>query len=558
MPIDDPIAFHITVAVLIFLASIVHIACHCVHIWTIASAPTYYDDPLDLWSLSAEEQISGMTYLEQIFDLKNRCAAISGIILVLLMGALYTTALPCMRRSGNCFARRMGGYNLFWKLHRCWPLVYVLLLLHAPTRLWIWFFFPALIVAVDRMMLSQHQKMHASLKQVKLLPRDVIGLTFDLPKGFTYQAGQYILLGWKGEWHPFTLTSAPEENKLSVHIRAPNSLDWCSALRRRLTIEAPEAASMERMKPGDVVEYKKYVHPGTQVLYCRPDFETKEAPTATEGNEEDDDGEEVIDIDTMTVRPVKTEAVPDYSRAEAVPDYTRGETLASRVEEGQLPSDAMVMQITGPFGAPAQKVWSFDTIMVVGAGIGVTPFASILQSVQLRTQQRDTILRAARAARGPPAAPHGGSDEVDHRASMDDTAEGLERLVSDVISVPKKIYFYWIVRSQEEFDWFAPVLKEVVDGPAKSFTEITVFLTGEVELSKVRDMDFASGGQFFGRPNWSRIFKENRAQNPGQHVGVFLCGSPAIGSQLAEQSAAHSDAQGTPGGTRFSFFKEHF
>jgi len=72
MPIDDPIAFHITVAVLIFLASIVHIACHCVHIWTIASAPTYYDDPLDLWSLSAEEQISGMTYLEQIFDLKNQ------------------------------------------------------------------------------------------------------------------------------------------------------------------------------------------------------------------------------------------------------------------------------------------------------------------------------------------------------------------------------------------------------------------------------------------------------------------------------------------------------
>lgn len=25
------------------------------------------------------------------------------------------------------------------------------------------------------------------------------------------QAGQYILLGWKGEWHPFTLTSAPED-----------------------------------------------------------------------------------------------------------------------------------------------------------------------------------------------------------------------------------------------------------------------------------------------------------------------------------------------------------
>merc|ERR1719428_1334686 len=111
-------------------------------------------------------------------------------------------------------------------------------------------------------MLEQHQKMHASLKQVKLLPRDVIGLTFDLPKGFTYQAGQYILLGWKGEWHPFTLTSAPEENKISVHIRAPDSLDWCSALRKRLAVDVPEAASQEKMKPGHRRVHK--VHPTGQ------------------------------------------------------------------------------------------------------------------------------------------------------------------------------------------------------------------------------------------------------------------------------------------------------
>lgn len=70
-----------------------------------------------------------------------------------------------------------------------------------------------------------------------------------------FQAGQYLCLGWKGEFHPFTLTSAPEdqptcwwgtditlvihlvnglnrwtswtkENCISVHIRAPNNLDW--------------------------------------------------------------------------------------------------------------------------------------------------------------------------------------------------------------------------------------------------------------------------------------------------------------------------------------------
>jgi hypothetical protein len=539
MPIDDPIAFHITVAVFIGLGSVVHVVCHCVHIWTIASAPWIYYDPLEQWGLTSEERMSGMTYLEQIFDLRVRCAAITGFALMLLMGAIYTTAHPCVRRSRNRFSRRLGGYNLFWKMHMYWPWVFVLLLLHAPTRLWIWFFFPAIIVAVDRMMLEKHQKLPASLKQVKLLPQNVIGLTFDQPKGFSYQAGQYILLGWQGEWHPFTLTSAPEENKLSVHIRAPDALDWCSALRRRLTVEVPEAASQEKMRPGDTVEYKSCVHPGSQAVYSQPNFKLDASPPRA-------DDDKVIDIDSQS---------------------SAGDSPASCEKGDALPSDAVALQITGPFGAPAQKVWSFDTIMVVGAGIGVTPFASILRSVQLRTQQRDAILRAAGVAHAPPAvqrSPRGSdtfssmlrsvfSPDSDKR-SEDGTAEALEQL----IPVPKKIYFYWIVRSQDEFDWFYEVLKEIVEGPARSFTEITVFLTGEIELSKVKDLEFASGGQFFGRPNWSRIFKENKARAKGQHVGVFLCGSPAIGSQLSEQSSKHSDAPGTPGGTRFSLFKENF
>ena len=65
-------------------------------------------------------------------------------------------------------------------------------------------------------------------------------------------------------------------------------------------------------------------------------------------------------------------------------------------------------------------------------------------------------------------------------------------------------------------------------------------------------------GQFFGRPNWGRIFKQNRDKHKGQHIGVFLCGSPIIGEALSRESIKNSDLVGTPGGTRFSFFKEHF
>lgn len=50
--------------------------------------------------------------------------------------------------------------------------------------------------------------------------------------GFTMEPGQYIFLqcpavSWL-EWHPFTLTSAPEEPFFSVHVRAVG--DWTQEL----------------------------------------------------------------------------------------------------------------------------------------------------------------------------------------------------------------------------------------------------------------------------------------------------------------------------------------
>jgi len=225
-----------------------------------------------------------------------------------------------------------------------------------------------------------------------------------------------------------------------------------------------------------------------------------------------------------------------------------GETLVSSPPSGSLPQESVVLQVTGPFGAPAQKVWGFDTLMVVGAGIGVTPFASILRSVQLRSKQRETIMTAARPSSWRSAMGNQGQD---------DPRAGLQRLVEDLVVVPKKIYFYWICRGQEEFDWFCDLLAAAADGPAAGIVDITLFLTGEIELGQVKKLPCASG-QFFGRPNWGRIFKQNREKHQGEHIGVFLCGSPIIGEELSRQSIKNSDLIGTPGGTRFSFFKEHF
>jgi predicted ferric reductase len=70
-------------------------------------------------------------------------------------------------------------------------------------------------------------------------------------RDFKMAPGQYIFIQCPSvsplEWHPFTLTSAPQEDFFSVHIRA--SGDWTEALLKAFRVEgqAPsELCSMPR------------------------------------------------------------------------------------------------------------------------------------------------------------------------------------------------------------------------------------------------------------------------------------------------------------------------
>ncbi len=77
------------------------------------------------------------------------------------------------------------------------------------------------------------------------------------------------------------------------------------------------------------------------------------------------------------------------------------------------------ISIDGPFGTASEDVFSHDVGLLVGAGIGVTPFASILKSVFYKLTQEGTNL-------------------------------GL-----------KKVYFYWICPNPDSFEWFADLLNSV-------------------------------------------------------------------------------------------------
>lgn len=51
------------------------------------------------------------------------------------------------------------------------------------------------------------------------------------------------------------------------------------------------------------------------------------------------------------------------------------------------------IEVDGPFGTASEDVFQYEVAMLVGAGIGVTPFASILKSIWYKFQQADQTLK---------------------------------------------------------------------------------------------------------------------------------------------------------------------
>ena len=51
--------------------------------------------------------------------------------------------------------------------------------------------------------------------------------------------------------------------------------------------------------------------------------------------------------------------------------------------------------VDGPYGAPAQEYQNYDVLLLVGLGIGATPFISILRDLLNNTRLEDQVVREA-------------------------------------------------------------------------------------------------------------------------------------------------------------------
>ncbi|KAI4376478.1 hypothetical protein MLD38_014235 [Melastoma candidum] len=482
-PFDDNINFHKIIACAIIIGIIVHAGDHLA-----CDFPRLTSSSPEKFAL-VSSNFGGRrpTYRELLIGVEG----ITGIAMVILMVISFTLAMHRFRRNivrlPSPF-NRLTGFNAFWYSHHLLGMVYVLLLIHGNflylargwyrKTTWMYLAVPLMIYLVERILRACRSNYYAvQILKVAVLPGDVFSIMMSKPQGFKYKSGQYIFLQCPTissfEWHPFSITSAPGDDFLSVHIRTVG--DWTEELKRVFT--------------------------------------------------EGDDPSRII-----------------------------GRSKFSQLGQPRL-------RVDGPYGAPAQDYRNYDVLLLVGLGIGATPFISILKDLLNSTRNEDPMLTDSTTETT-------GSNDSSNSYALSNVTPGRRKRPNRTRSA----HFYWVTRESCSFEWFKGVMDEIADMDLKGQIELHNHLTSVYEEGDARSTlitmvqalnhakhgyDILSGTRVrthFGRPNWREVFIKVASKHPYSTVGVFYCGMPVLAKELKKLS--HHLSHKTS--TRFEFHKELF
>uniref|UniRef100_A0A8C4WRT2 NADPH oxidase 1 n=1 Tax=Gopherus evgoodei TaxID=1825980 RepID=A0A8C4WRT2_9SAUR len=328
--LDRNLTFHKLVAYAIALFTAVHIIAHLCNFEWYNDSQQAADGSLSSILSNLHQDEESNKWLNPIHTNSTTPAYVTFTTIPGLTGVIITLALILMVTSSMEFIRR-SYFEVFWYTHHLFIIYFAGLVIHGIA---------GLVRGQTAESLNKHNPEHCaqdprywggnntdshceepefgsipaevspsicSLCRVLLAtPRSAQAVAVVHPskvlelqmhkKGFSMEVGQYIFINCPSvshlEWHPFTLTSAPEEDFFSVHIRAAG--DWTENL-----------------------------------------------------------------IDTFQQQKPKTPRI----------------------------------EVDGPFGTASEDVFQYEVAMLVGAGIGVTPFASVLKSIWYKFQHADQRLK---------------------------------------------------------------------------------------------------------------------------------------------------------------------
>ncbi|XP_027340560.1 respiratory burst oxidase homolog protein A isoform X1 [Abrus precatorius] len=491
LPFDDNINFHKTIAGAIVIGVILHVGDHlaCDFPRLVNTSEERYDK-----------------YLKGVFgrhkptyrDLVKGAEGVTGILMVVFMAIAFTLATKWFRRNLIKLPKpfsRLTGFNAFWYSHHLFVIVYGLLIVHGIKlyfvhkwylkTTWMYIAVPVLLYTSERILRFFRSGLYTvRLVKVAIYPGNVLTLQMSKPPQFRYKSGQYMFVQCPDispfEWHPFSITSAPGDDYLSVHIRQLG--DWTQELKRVFS----EA--------------------------CEPPVSGKS-----------------------------------------------GLLRADETTKKSLPK----LKIDGPYGAPAQDYAKYDVLLLVGLGIGATPFISILKDLL------NNIIKMEEMA-----------DSISDISRGSDLSVGSADSPSLNKIAPKRkktlkttnAYFYWVTREQGSFDWFKGVMNEVAELDQRGVIEMHNYLTSVYEEGDARSalitmvqalnhakngVDIVSGTRVrthFARPNWKKVFSKICSKHCNGRIGVFYCGAPVLAKELSKLCFEFNEK----GPTKFEFHKEHF
>ncbi|XP_027435498.1 NADPH oxidase 4 [Zalophus californianus] len=480
--LDKSRTFHITCGVTICIFSGVHVAAHLVN--ALNFSVNYSEDFTELNAARYRDEDPRKLLFTTV-------PGLTGVGMVLVLFLMITA---------STYAIRVSNYDIFWYTHNLFFVFYMLLMLHVSGGL---------------------LKYQANLDTH---PPGCIN-----PNGTHYQ---HVYLPDHDSEHfhesfpggpskPDELTQnrsvniCMEEPRFQANfpqtwlwISGPLCLYCAERLYRCIRSNKPVTIISVISHPSDVMEIRMIkenfkARPGQYIILHCPSVSALENHPFT-----------------LTMCPTETKAtfgvhlkiVGDWTerfRDLLLPSSNQDSEILPFIQSRKYPK----LYIDGPFGSPFEESLNYEVSLCVAGGIGVTPFASILNTL------------------------------------LDDWKPYKLR----------RLYFIWVCRNIQSFRWFADLLcvlhNKFWQENRPDYVNIQLYLSQTDGIQKIIGEKYQALNSrlFIGRPRWKLLFDEIAKCNRGKTVGVFCCGPNSISKTLHKLSN-----QNNPYGTRFEYNKESF
>ncbi|NXE29466.1 NOX5 oxidase, partial [Ardeotis kori] len=236
-------------------------------------------------------------------------------------GLALQALLAAMLAFSSPCVRRSGHFEIFYWTHLSYVSVWTLLILHGP-HFWKWFAVPGCLFALEKAVgVARRRGGGLRIVEVNLLPSKVTHLVIERPPFFHYKPGDYVYL----------------------NVPAIAAYEW-----HPFTISsAPEQ------------QETLWLHIRSLGQWTNKLYEYFQQPGSP----------------SPEPKPLSRSLQERRCRRWAQVSTGLGETPRLC---------GIKCYIDGPYGTPTRRIFTSEHAVLIGAGIGITPFASILQSIMYR------------------------------------------------------------------------------------------------------------------------------------------------------------------------------